>query len=45
VLPAQDLDALRAAESQARTVTYGFALAAAVVGLLLLCVLCGRLLG
>ena len=43
-LPAQDENALDAAERQARTVTHGIGLIAGAILLLLLVVLCGRLI-
>jgi len=43
-LPAQDEDALDAAERQARTVTHGIGMIAGAILLLLLVVLCGRLI-
>ena len=41
-LPAQDAEALDEAEGSARTVTYGVALVAGAIALLLMCLLCAR---
>jgi hypothetical protein len=43
-LPPQDLDALDTEEQQARTVTYGVAMVAGAILLVVLFVLCGRAL-
>jgi hypothetical protein len=44
ILPEQDHETIDADEARARTLTYGIGILAAVVGTLLLCALCGRLL-
>jgi hypothetical protein len=43
-LPAQDIEAVEAAESSARTITYGVGMLAAAVMIVLICLFCSRLL-
>jgi hypothetical protein len=43
-LPPQDLPALDAAESNARTLTYGIGMVSGAVVLVLMCLLCSRAL-